>query len=79
VAVNQQGGLDGDVLVLFEGDSLLKRGQTYLFATRVFRERGWHTLVPQYGDLLITDDRQQQVLIDQFTKAYKEQILYIPR
>ncbi|MGC9539652.1 hypothetical protein [Streptomyces sp. UG1] len=36
--------------MLFEGDRLLRPGQTYLFATTDEAAFGWRTLVPVYGD-----------------------------
>jgi hypothetical protein len=69
VVVNQQGGQVGDQLVLFDGDSVLKTGQTYLFATRPFKEMGWYTVVPQYGDLVIADAQQRASLVARFSKV----------
>jgi hypothetical protein len=79
VVVNQEGGQYGDVFVLMEDDALLKSGQTYLFATLPFKERGWHSLVARYGDLLITDAQHRASLVERFRKATQEQILYTPK
>lgn len=78
VIVNQEGGLDGDQLVLVAGDSFLKPGQTCLFATRVYKDKGWNTLVPRYGDLLIADAQQRASLVERFKKATQHQIPYTP-
>jgi hypothetical protein len=78
VIVNQEGGRDGDRLILVEDDALLRPGQVYLFATLPFRERGWHTLVPVYGDLPIADASQRAALVSKFKKATQEQIPYKP-
>jgi hypothetical protein len=78
VTVNQQGGRQGDRLVLIEGDALLRPGQVYLFATRPYHERGWHTLVPRYGDLPIGDAQQRASLVARFKKAAQEQLPLMP-
>jgi hypothetical protein len=78
VVVNQQGGKDGDRLILVDGDPLLRNGQTYLFVTRPFPAKGWHTLVPHYGDIPIADAQQRTSLVARFAKATREQIPYVP-
>ena len=55
VTVNQQGGSrrDGGEFRM-EGDpNLLEPGKSYLFVTRTSTKRGWETLVPGYGNLLL--------------------------
>jgi hypothetical protein len=69
------GGFVGDELVVVEGDTLLRPGQVYMFATRVRKERGWHTLVPSYGDVLIADAEKQSLMVEKFRKATQEQII----
>jgi Matrixin len=69
VIVNQEGGTDGDQVVVVEGDKPLRFGQVYLFATAQYAERGWHTLVPGYGDLPITDAKQYSLLAATFKEA----------
>lgn len=76
--VNQQGGKVGDRLVLVDGDPLLRPGQVYLFATRPYTEKGWHTLVPRYGNIPIVDAQQRAGLVARFKKAMQEQIPYRP-
>jgi hypothetical protein len=78
VTVNQQGGYEGRELILVEDDPLLVPGQEYLFATGLHPGEGWHTLVPGYGDLLITDDQQRADLIAKFREAAREEIVYTP-
>lgn len=80
ITVNQQGGYrknteEQDELVLFEGDKLLQEGKLYLFATRYSEEKDWNTVIPQYGDVLIEGEEKQNKLVQEFTKAYKEQII----
>jgi hypothetical protein len=79
VTVNQFGGLSGDVMLLVGDDGLLKPGQTYLFASRLYKERGWQTLVPTYGDLVVADATQRARLVERFKKATAEQIAYVPK
>ena len=55
VTVNQQGGSrsDGGEFRM-EGDpNLLESGKSYLFVTRTYTTKGWETLVPGYGNLLL--------------------------
>ena len=56
IIVNQQGGVresDGSIYRR-EGDlELLQPGRAYLFATRTFPEKEWHTVMPGYGDIKI--------------------------
>ena len=56
ITVNQQGGNweEGGSKYRMEGDpELLQPGRAYLFATRVFSEKDWHTVMPGYGDIKI--------------------------
>ena len=59
IIVNQQGGIreaDGSIYRR-EGDlELLQTGRAYLFATRTFPEKNWHTVMPGYGDIKIEAD-----------------------
>ncbi|AMY56459.1 hypothetical protein [Rhodococcoides fascians] len=57
VVVNQQGGLDPETQtqVLVDDDPMLEVGTSYLFATRYLPSENWHTLVPVYGDVPLTD------------------------
>ncbi|MGM0885238.1 MAG: hypothetical protein ACQEXQ_29870 [Bacillota bacterium] len=74
VIVNQQGGYKGNELILIENDQLLKEGQSYLFVTRHLKEENWNTLVPVYGDILITNEEAKKELIEKYTTAYKNEI-----
>jgi hypothetical protein len=74
VTVNQQGGYDGNELILVENDSMLTKGKSYLFVTKYLKEENWHTLVPVYGDIKITSDTHRQELLEKYQKAYKEQV-----
>lgn len=74
VIVNQQGGYKGNELILIENDQLLQEGQSYLFVTRHLKEENWNTLVPVYGDILITNQEAKKELIEKYTIAYKNEI-----
>jgi hypothetical protein len=74
VIVNQQGGYKEQELILVENDQLLKEGQSYLFVTKYLEEENWHTLVPVYGDILITNEDEKEELIEKYTTAYENEI-----
>lgn len=76
VTVNQHGGFrrGGRELVLTEGDSLLEPGQTYLFVTRDYPEKGWHTLVPAYGNLKVRGAEHAQRLRARFRAAHQWEV-----
>jgi hypothetical protein len=74
VIVNQQGGYKGKELILVDDDQLLKEGQSYLFVTKYLKEENWHTLVPVYGDILITNVDVKENLIKKFKTAYENEI-----
>lgn len=74
VTVNQQGGYEGNNLILIENDKLLEKGETYLFVTKYLEEEGWYTLVPVYGDIRITSESHREELINKYKKAYEEEI-----
>ncbi|SEN29282.1 hypothetical protein [Lihuaxuella thermophila] len=77
IVVNQQGGYaPGSQLVLVEGDPLLQPGKTYLFATRYLKQENWHTVIPNYGDILLDSPVKQQNLLTQMKQAVEEQILF---
>ncbi|MGM7723723.1 hypothetical protein [Metabacillus sp. Hm71] len=76
IIVNQNGGYDGNQLTVINGDSLIKPGKTYLFATKYLESENWHTLVPAYGDVLIENEEKQKELIETYKKAYENQIPY---
>ena len=74
VIVNQQGGVDGEQLVIVEDDALLLPGKVYVFATSLYKESGWHTPVPGYGDILIKDAKHRDALVKKFQQATQEQV-----
>ena len=92
LTVNQQGGIweeDGSTYRR-EGDpDLLEPGHAYLFATRVFPEKNWHTVMPGYGDIKIEADdlgddgkllksEHAEELLARFKDAIENEILYDP-
>lgn len=93
VTVNQQGGYrqEDNSLFRMEGDpQLLETGGSYLLVTRPFQQKGWHTLVPGYGDIAIRvpkhakDDevlgsQHATELRERFTAAIKGQIPFDPK
>jgi Matrixin len=74
VIVNQEGGVHGDEVVVVEGDTPLRAGEVYLFATAVYEAKGWHTLVPGYGDIHIVDEKQHSEIVEKFKQATQEQV-----
>lgn len=76
VTVNQQGGYDGNELILVENDPLLVKGKSYLFVTRYLKDENWHTLVPVYGDIEITSESHKKELTEKYLRAYEEQITF---
>ncbi len=76
VTVNQLGGMapGARAPTLVEDDDLLVVGGEYLFATRVGGDGAWHTLVPRYGDVRITDDAARARLVEAFRRAATEAI-----
>jgi hypothetical protein len=79
--VNQQGGLfrGRREAIVLEGDTLLQPGKRYLFATRTNPETGWHTLVPQYGDIEVRGAAEQAALTARFAGAALAEIHFDPR
>lgn len=55
VTVNQQGGTKDGVYLSVNGDSPLRVGQWYLFATRYLQAENWYTVVPVDGHKPITE------------------------
>ena len=74
ITVNQQGGYKENELILIENDQLIQEGQSYLFVTKYLEEENWHTLVPVYGDILITNEDEKEELIMKYTTAYKNEV-----
>lgn len=74
VTVSQQGGYEGNNLILVENDQLLKEGESYLFVSRKDEEHDWHTVVPVYGDILISSESHKEELLTKYEKAYQEEI-----
>ena len=79
VTVNQFGGYEyanGEkYLSLMEGDTLLKPGKKYLFATQGSAE-GWLTLAAGYGEIPIKDEADHKKTKERFNKALEEEIPY---
>ena len=52
ITVNQQGGTypDGAIYQIV-GDKFLEPGYSYFFATRLSSSKGWHTVIPEFGDV----------------------------
>ena len=91
VTVNQQGGSrpDGGAFRMKGDPNLLEPGKSYLFVTRTYTKKGWETLVPSYGNLLLdVPDRasREEVLNsadanrlrERFQDAIKNEIPYDP-
>ncbi|MBT2693771.1 hypothetical protein [Bacillus sp. ISL-55] len=74
VTVNQQGGYEGQNLILVENDQLLKEGESYLFVSRKNEEQDWHTVVPVYGDIIIESEAHKEEMLNKYKKAYQEEI-----
>jgi hypothetical protein len=79
VVVNQQGGFDTEQnqMILVEGDTMVKPDKTYLFVTRYNKEHDFHTLVPEYGDLLISNEDEEVKLTEKFKAAHKNQVPFV--
>ncbi|WP_078410727.1 hypothetical protein [Priestia abyssalis] len=74
VKVNQQGGYEWNKIILIEGDKLLEKGKTYLFATRYLESENWHTVIPVDGYIQIFNQEEQAKLVEKYSKAYEEEI-----
>ncbi len=76
VVVNQQGGhlRSTNELVLVGGDALLEPGTTYLFATKSYKATGWHTLIPEHGDVRVASVQSKDALGARFKRAATLQI-----
>jgi hypothetical protein len=80
VKVGQEGGfsIEQNTMLLMGDDMLLAAGNEYLFVTKA-DSRGWHTLVPSYGDLPVGASRQRRAITDKFREAYAQEIPYDPK
>jgi len=80
VRVGQEGGfsIEQNAMLLMDNDKLLAPGKEYLFVTKA-DSRGWHTLVPGYGDIPIGASRQRRAITDKFKEAYAKEIPYDPK
>ena len=57
VVVNQRGGVKDGVYISVNGDTPLKVGQWYLFATRYLESEEWYTLIPVDGRKPVTEQQ----------------------
>lgn len=57
VVVNQQGGVKDGTYISVNGDTPLRIGQWYLFATRYLESEKWYTLVPVDGRKSVTEQQ----------------------
>ena len=91
VVVNQQGGVlpDGTEFRMMGDPTLLSAGKSYLFVTLHDASRGYHTLVPKYGNLLleVEDNAPRDTVVNsedanrlrkRFEEAIDNQIAYDP-
>ncbi|WP_299092337.1 hypothetical protein [uncultured Metabacillus sp.] len=76
IVVNQQGGYDEEEkkTYVIEHDKLLEEGKKYLFVTKHNKEQNFHTLVPEYGDLLIENDVKYNKLVKEFKTVSTKQV-----
>ena len=75
--VNQQGGFQKGAAepLLFDGDRMLKPGQTYLFATKENPELGLQTLVPRHGNQPTKSaGSEKSSVTERWTDAVRDQI-----
>ena len=61
-------------MFLVEKDPLLVVGQTYLFTTGRSDTGGWNTLVPGYGDVIITNALMEAKIVAEFKEAFRTEI-----
>ncbi len=93
VTVNQQGGYrkDGSIYRVDGDIAQLDPAGCYLFVTRHLAEKGWHTLVPQYGNIKlqlplgagmakkeILTSSAAETLRSRFTAAVANQMPFVP-
>ncbi len=57
VVVNQQGGITDRVYISVNGDTPLRVGQWYLFATRHLEAQNWYTLIPVDGRTPVSEQQ----------------------
>ena len=74
VIVNQSGGYNifTKTIVLYDGDTLIEEGETYLFTTtcrgEYHKSRGWHQVKPIGGKIKVKDEEHKKELIEKFKK-----------
>ena len=74
VIVNQSGGYNifTKTIVLYDGDTLIEEGETYLFTTTAISEynksRGWQQVTPIGGKIKVKDEEHKKELIERFKK-----------
>ena len=79
VTVDQQGGTYADGgSYRVEGDNFLELGESYFFVTRRWKERDWHTLIPEYGDIKLAvspEATKPQILSSDAASALRERFV----
>lgn len=80
ITVNQLGGFEKNpaghrILVLYNEDALLKKGQTYLFATRYLKSEKWHTAFSTHGTVELKNTLETNPSIQQMTRALQSPIV----
>lgn len=72
IVVNQLGGIDGNSwkLLVFEGETLFKKGEQALLFTRFDRANNWHdVLAIDEGERRVTAGQERRRLIERFRAA----------
>ncbi|WP_161487712.1 hypothetical protein [Exiguobacterium sp. KRL4] len=80
ITVNQLGGFEKDaaghrVLVLYNEDALLKKGQPYMFATRYLKSEKWHTAFSTHGTVELKSANETNLSVQQMTQALQSPIV----
>ncbi len=65
-------------LYLFEGETLIEEGKTYIFSTRINDEKNWHYVISEYGKVEIDNEEMKNVnnskRFNEIKNAYKDEI-----
>lgn len=70
--INQIGGYEGNNLFLMEGDKLLKKNSTYLFATINSEEGDTKTIIPIGGSIKIDNKSKKTEIIKKYKNLKEE-------